>query len=160
MISHAPVPRAETVPFEQSKCGRCTALCCRYFALEIDAPDEPDDFENLRWYLIHEDVQLFINNGDWYLQVFRKCTWLGSDNKCSRYDDRPRICREYDDDWCDFDGETEGDRNFRSIAELEAYRDEWVADWGRKRQKRSLAARKAAATRAANRQQAKAAPAT
>lgn len=45
MISRAEAP---TEPFEDSKCGLCTALCCQYFALEIDAPDEPSDFENLR----------------------------------------------------------------------------------------------------------------
>ena len=143
---------APTVPFQQTKCGRCTALCCRYFALEIDAPDEPDDFENLRWYLIHEDVNLFIDEGDWYLQIFRKCTWLGDDNKCTRYDDRPSICREYSDDWCDFDGVTEGDRTFRTIDELEAYRDEWVVKYEAKRLKRKKAAKKAAKTRKANRE--------
>lgn len=147
------------VPFEQSKCGGCTALCCRYFALEVDAPDEPEDFENLRWYLIHEDVNIFVEDDEWYVQIFRKCTWLGSDNKCSRYDDRPTICREYDDEWCDKDGDAEDALVFRSIDQLEAYRDDWVAkyeaDQERKRRKRKKAAKKAAATRKLNKEKGK-----
>ncbi|RKY20944.1 MAG: YkgJ family cysteine cluster protein [Planctomycetota bacterium] len=139
---------AAPVPFEKTKCGGCTALCCRYFALEIDTPDEPEDFENLRWYLIHEDTNLFIDEGDWYLQIFRKCTWLGKDNACSRYEDRPSICREYDDDWCDLDGASDGDITFRTIEELESYRDEWVAKYEAKRaRKKKKAKRKAKAKR-------------
>jgi Fe-S-cluster containining protein len=135
---------APPVPFKDTKCGGCTALCCRYFALEIDTPDEPDDFENLRWYLIHEDVNLFIDEGDWYLQIFRKCTWLGEDNACTRYEDRPSICREYSDDWCDLDGANDGDVTFRTIEELEAYRDKWVADYeAKEKKKRKKKARKA-----------------
>lgn len=134
------------IPFEQSKCGRCIALCCRYFALEIDPPEEPEDFENLRWYVLHENVALFIDDDVWYLQVFSKCVWLGTDNKCSQYERRPTICREYSNDACDYDG-AESDETFRTIEELEAYREKWVARWEAKRERRRAAARKAAATR-------------
>jgi len=120
----------ETPPadsFADSKCGLCTAICCHHIALEIDAPEEPEDFENMRWYIIHEDTNIFVDDGVWYLQVFRKCTWLDG-YKCGRYDDRPTICREYSNDSCDFDG-VESDHTFRNIEELEAYRDKWVAEY-------------------------------
>lgn len=124
----------ETPPvdaFADSKCGLCTAICCHHIALEIDAPEEPEDFENMRWYLIHEDTNIFVDDDVWYLQVFRKCTWLDG-NKCGRYDDRPTICREYSNDSCDFDG-VESDLTFRSVEELEAYRDRWVEEWEQQR---------------------------
>lgn len=144
MISTA-MPSTDS--FADTKCGRCTALCCSYFALEIDTPTEPEDFENLRWYILHEDTQLFVDDEVWYLQIFRKCQWLDG-NKCGRYDDRPTICREYSDDLCDADG-VESDLAFRSIEELEAYRDTWVAEYEAKRARRKKAAKKAAKTRKA-----------
>ncbi len=124
-----------TLPFAKTKCGGCTALCCSYFALEIDTPDEPDDFENLRWYIIHEDVKIFVDDDTWYLQIFRKCSWLDG-NKCGNYENRPQICREYTDELCDFDG-PQSDLTFNNIEELEAYRDEWVANYELKKKKKA-----------------------
>lgn len=140
----APSPGAAAAdPFAATKCGGCIALCCRYFALEIDTPDEPDDFENLRWYLVHESTGLFIDDGAWYLQIFSKCKLLGPDNKCSDYENRPSICREYSDESCDYDG-VQSDRTFRTVEELEAYRDEWVAEYEAKRKKKRDAAKRRA----------------
>jgi len=34
-------------------------LCCRYFALQIDNPKTADDYDNIRWYLVHENVVAF-----------------------------------------------------------------------------------------------------
>lgn len=136
---------APTEAFEDGKCGKCTALCCNYYALEIDAPDEPEDFENLRWYIIHEDSELFIDGDDWYLQINRKCQWLDG-NRCGNYENRPTICAEYSNEECDYDG-IEADETFRTIEELEAYRDEWVADYEKRQKKRKAAARKSWQTR-------------
>lgn len=138
MISIAKPP--PELSFESTKCGRCTALCCHYFALEIDAPEERADFENLRWYVLHEDTELFIDGGAWYLQINRKCTWLDG-NKCGRYDDRPAICAEYDNTECDLDGIV-AEHHFRTVEELEAYRDEWVAMRESKRERRAETSRK------------------
>lgn len=137
MISLGTPPSTD---FAATKCGGCTALCCSYFALEIDEPDEPDDFENLRWYIIHEDVQIFVDDDVWYLQIMRKCTWLNG-NACGNYENRPTICREYSDELCDKDG-PESDLLFRNIDELETYRDEWVANYEAKRARKK--AKKAA----------------
>jgi Fe-S-cluster containining protein len=137
-VAEAP-PKTNTLPFSKTKCGGCTALCCSYFALEIDTPDEPADFENLRWYIIHQDVQIFVDDDTWFLQINRKCTWLDG-NKCGNYENRPQICRDYTDELCDLDG-PESDLTFRNIEELEAYRDTWVAEFEQKKSK--TAAKKA-----------------
>ena len=123
MITRETPPPTEA--FEDGKCGQCTALCCRHIALEIDTPEEYEDFENLRWYLIHEDTQIFVDDDVWFLQVFRKCTWLDG-NKCGNYENRPTICAEYSNELCDFDG-VESDMTFKNVEELEAYRDEFCA---------------------------------
>ncbi len=124
-----------TPAFADTKCGGCTALCCNYFALEIDGPDEPEDFENMRWYILHQGVQIFVDDDVWYLNIERRCTWLVG-NQCGNYEKRPTICREYTDVGCEKD-EPESDLLFRNIEELEAYRDTWVADYEAKRAKKA-----------------------
>src|SRR4051794_4770830 len=43
-----------------SLCDKCAALCCRYFALPIDNPKSAHDYDNVRWYLMHENVVVFV----------------------------------------------------------------------------------------------------
>jgi Fe-S-cluster containining protein len=144
------------VAFEDTKCGSCIALCCRYFALEVDKPDEPSDFEDLRWYMLHQNVEIFIEDRAWYVQMYNKCNALGDDNKCTIYETRPKICREYSDESCDKDELEEktpstADLTFRTVEELEAYRDKWVKRFeAKKRRERREAAQRGAATRKRN----------
>lgn len=90
-------------------CEHCTAQCCRYIALPIDTPTEPRDFDDIRWYLIHEGVSLFVEDGTWYVAVQTRCRHLQPDNRCGIYETRPRVCREYATDQCEYHG---GDYNF------------------------------------------------
>jgi hypothetical protein len=50
---------------KKSQCSKCTGLCCRYFALPIETPDDKEDYDDIRWYLCHEDVTVFVEDGDW-----------------------------------------------------------------------------------------------
>jgi Fe-S-cluster containining protein len=103
-------------------CERCTALCCRYFALPIDTPRTPADYDDIRWYLAHESVHIFIEDGDWFLAIQTRCQYLGDDNRCGVYEDRPRICREYTTDNCDYHiGQYEFEQYFSSPEQLELY---------------------------------------
>jgi hypothetical protein len=146
------------LPFAQTKCGGCIALCCRYFAIEVDAPTEPKDFDDLKWYLLHDKVELFTEGRSWYVQVFNKCTNLGVNNECTDYENRPGICREYENDFCDRDevdgkDDPDDDLTFRTVPELDAYKAKWVKRWeARRKQARRAAARKGAATRRRNAQ--------
>lgn len=107
---------------QECLCDRCTALCCRYFALQIDKPKAPADYDDIRWYLMHENVHVFIEDGDWYLAVQTRCQNLRDDNKCGVYEDRPKICRQYTTDNCDFYlGEYEFEQYFTTAEQLEAY---------------------------------------
>lgn len=107
---------------QESLCSRCTALCCRYFALQIDTPKDPPDFDDIRWYLAHESVHVFIEDGDWYLAIQTRCTHLLEDNRCGIYEDRPQICREFSTDNCDYHQEAYGfDQYFTAPEQLEAY---------------------------------------
>jgi uncharacterized protein len=140
--------RRKGIAFEKSKCGSCIALCCRYFALEVDRPTVPSDFENLRWYLLHARVNVFVEGRRWYVQIFNTCQALGPDNKCTIYEKRPGICRQYDNDVCDKDealGDSTSDQLFRTVGELESYRDAWIQRYkARQRRERRAAAAKRA----------------
>jgi len=99
-------PRREGLAPGGSLCSHCTAKCCRYFALPIDTPETWEDFEYIRWFLLHDRAAIFTEEGGWYLLVYTKCKHLRDDNLCGTYDTRPQVCHgystancEYEDDW-------------------------------------------------------------
>ena len=75
-------------------CDKCAALCCRYFALPIDAPTSAREYDDIRWYLVHENVFVFIEKRKWYLGIYSRCKHLQADNRCGIYLTRPQICRD------------------------------------------------------------------
>ena len=87
-----------------SLCDKCVALCCRYVALPIDNPDCAKDFDNIRWYLVHQNMVVFIEKKQWYLGIFNRCKHLQKDNRCGIYHTRPQLCRGYTTDNCDYHG--------------------------------------------------------
>lgn len=104
-------------------------MCCRYFVLEIDTPTTRAEFDNIRWYLVHENVFVFIEKKKWYLGIYARCKHLAGDNRCGIYATRPQICRKYSTDNCDYHG---GDYNwsvlFSSAEQLEVYAKERLAE--------------------------------
>lgn len=83
-------------------CEHCTGYCCRYIALPIDTPDSKKDFDDIRWYLLHEGVAVFVEDGEWFINIQTKCRHLRSDYMCGIYETRPQICRDYSTDNCDY----------------------------------------------------------
>jgi Fe-S-cluster containining protein len=123
-------------------CDQCSGLCCRYFALPIDNPDAPRDFDNIRWYLLHENVTIFVEKSQWYIGIANRCKMLQPDNRCGVYLTRPGVCRGYSTDNCDYHGgEYEFEMLFTSAEQLERYAREKLAEL--RSEKRQKAARKA-----------------
>ena len=60
-------------------CEHCTAACCRYVALPLDKPRSLRDYDDIRWYLMHEGFSVFVEEGDWYVQVHARCKNRSSD---------------------------------------------------------------------------------
>lgn len=85
-------------------CEHCAAACCRYIALPLDRPRTRRDYDDIRWYVMHEGVSVFVEDGDWYVQFQTRCRNLRPDNLCSIYDTRPAICRDYEPGDCDYCG--------------------------------------------------------
>ena len=109
-------------PTRESLCPKCAGLCCRYVALPIETPKTRADFDDIRWYLAHEGFSIFVDEGDWYVNVAARCKYLTDENMCRIYLNRPRICRTYKDDNCDYHGGDYGyDLHFSSTEELEEY---------------------------------------
>ena len=118
-------------------CDKCSALCCRYFVLEIDTPETRRAYDDIRWYLIHENVFVFIEKKKWYLGIYSRCKHLQVDNRCGIYETRPKICREYSTDNCDYHGgEYDWDILFSSAEQLERYGKEKLAEARAKARKR------------------------
>ena len=82
-------------PKEGAPCHLCTARCCKYFALPIETPTTLEDYDQVRWYLMHEGVAVWMDSGDWYIEIRTVCNHLQPDNTCGIYETRPEICREY-----------------------------------------------------------------
>ena len=107
----------------KSQCDKCSGLCCRYFALPLETPETREDFDDIRWYLCHEDITVFVEDGDWYLNVKNKCRHLSDgSHRCLIYAKRPGICRKYKHADCDFvEGEYDYELHFTSDKEMEEY---------------------------------------
>jgi Fe-S-cluster containining protein len=117
-------------------CEHCTAACCRYIALPLDAPETPADFEDIRWFLMHEHVSVFVEDGDWYVAFQTPCRHLQPDHRCGVYRTRPKICRTYTTDDCDYhSGDYNWEQHFTAPEHLDAYQREQPAN-GRSRGRR------------------------
>jgi Fe-S-cluster containining protein len=94
----------------ENKCGFCTnSKCCTYITEGLITPRAMEDFDHMLWQLSHKNVQAYKDEDGWYLLINNPCNHLLSDGRCGIYDDRPKICREYTNDFCEFDEDsTEG----------------------------------------------------
>lgn len=114
-------PPREEIPAGEYPCDYCSGKCCRYFALPIDTPDSRRDLDFMRWYLLHVQATVFVEDDDWYLMVHTKCKHLLDDNRCGIYEERPQICREYKTDICEYEDDWTYDRYFETPEQVEEY---------------------------------------
>jgi Fe-S-cluster containining protein len=112
-------------------CEKCGGACCKYFCFEIDEPEDYEEFEDIRWYVLHDGVSVHIDDGDWYIAIENRCNALDPYGRCSIYEDRPLICRSYSpEDGCDYTGggDYEYDEEFTSPDQVERYAREALGD--------------------------------
>lgn len=127
---------AHVPPFPKVlNCHTCGAQCCKYFALQLDTPENPQDYDDLRWFLAHQKVAIFIEKGEWFLQVNNPCQFLNDQDQCTHYSQRPAICKDYGWDEggvVDCHGHNTGwdhEAFFASVAELEQYLSQRGLTW-------------------------------
>jgi Fe-S-cluster containining protein len=111
-------------------CEHCTALCCRYVAVPVEKPKTKRDFDDIRWYVMHEGVTVFVEEGEWYAQFTTRCSNLLPDGRCGIYEQRPAICREYKAGECDYTG---GDYDYDALFTEASQIEEYAAEYFRKK---------------------------
>ena len=88
----------------------------------MDTPETEADFEDIRWFLIHERVSVFVEDGDWYIAFDTPCRHLQADHRCGIYATRPKVCRAYSTEECDYhSGDYGWEQHFTSPEHLEEY---------------------------------------
>ena len=111
----------DELPKGHSLCEYCTAKCCRYFALPIETPTTFEDFEYIRWYLLHDQASMFTEDEGWYLLVHTQCEHLQPDNRCGIYDTRPKIFHAYSTDNCEYEDEWTYERYLETPEQVQEY---------------------------------------
>ena len=77
---------ARSLPVVQSEraqvpCLSC-ALCCSYIAIAIDEPTTLRAAGEDPWYLYHDGVSVYVEDGDFMVQFETRCGHLQDDNRC------------------------------------------------------------------------------
>ena len=103
-------------------CEKCDEKCCKYVAIEIDTPEDLKDFEDIRWYVAHENIQVYVDDDyQWHVEFLTPCEFLGKNNLCKIYETRPKICREYNQNKCPFYNDYAEKFTFKSIEDVDKY---------------------------------------
>lgn len=118
-----------------NKCSRCVgSKCCSYITEALGtAPRSKSEFEHLLWQVSHQGVELYRDDSGWYLLLQGRCEHLQPDGACAIYENRPQICRDYDNDWCEYDQPAEEGFQlyFRGYGELLKYCQQRFKTWGK-----------------------------
>lgn len=111
-------------------CKSCGG-CCKHIAIDVGKPTSKEDYHYLMWYLLHENVHVSISHeNEWLVEFLTPCTWLGENNRCNGYFDRPEICRGYDPEECVMNGAGPPDKQlFRTRDDLVKYLNKKKIDW-------------------------------
>jgi len=117
----------------ENKCDFCTnSKCCTYITQHIDTPRSKADFELLLWQVSHENIKVYQDSDGWFLLIDSSCSHLQPDGRCGIYENRPAICGEYSNDFCEFDAPAENGfkRYFQDYDSLLTYCRKRFRTWG------------------------------
>ncbi|MBU8920363.1 MAG: YkgJ family cysteine cluster protein [Bacteroidales bacterium] len=106
----------------KNQCEDCIpAKCCMYFSVEIDEPEDMDDWNDMLWIMTHRDVQIYMDDERWFVMVNNPCRFYDPVKGCMIYPVRPNICRTHTWEDCEFERDYDFDLHFHSYEELERY---------------------------------------
>jgi Fe-S-cluster containining protein len=79
----------------------CNAECCRYITVDLATPEDKEDWDEIKWLLMHEKVMIYKDlEGDWMIEIQVPCKHLKG-NLCDIYEKRPNVCREHETSECE-----------------------------------------------------------
>lgn len=121
-------------------CRECDKVCCKYFTVPLDKPEDDTDIDAMVWYLLHEGVSIFIDDeGDWFVNVTARCRELQADGLCGVYRTRPQICRDHTDEVCEKnDDGYDFKEHFFTVRQLKAYARKHLAKPPKKTARKSM----------------------
>jgi Fe-S-cluster containining protein len=80
------------------ECGKC----CTYVGVGINTPSTARYATDVLWYLYHESVYVHRDgDGEWSVHFETRCRNLSDDLLCRIYEERPHICRAFDNVTCE-----------------------------------------------------------
>ncbi len=126
------MPKSCSADQPTSDCDACDARCCRYIAVQLDRPRTKRDYDHIRWFLLHENVAVYIDRrGRWFTEFRTPCRALQADHRCGRYAERPKICREHNagDEACEIHEPEPYRACFTEVAAFEQHLDRKGIDW-------------------------------
>lgn len=118
----------------ENKCSFCHgATCCTYITQQIDTPRSKAAFELMLWQVSHRNVQYYKDEDGWFLLIDTPCDHLQVGGRCGIYAQRPAICREHSNDYCEYDSPAEEsfDLHFNDYNSLLDYCKRRFKSWGR-----------------------------
>lgn len=124
--------KPEIVITSENKCSFCPGTkCCVYLTQQLDTPRTMEDFDHLLWQLAHNDIQLYKDEDGWFLLILNRCQFLLPAGGCSIYATRPQVCRDYANDFCEYDAPAEEgfEYFFRNYQELDGYCRQRFRNW-------------------------------
>ncbi|MCK5283241.1 MAG: YkgJ family cysteine cluster protein [Nanoarchaeota archaeon] len=111
-----------------ANCSKCDGHCCKYVTIQVDEPKEDIDFEELKWFLCHENMFVYIDHDNqWCIEVKTPCKYQDpKTNLCTIYEKRPTVCSEHQADECESNEGYEEyyKKIFHTMEEIDAYRKE------------------------------------
>lgn len=125
------VSEAGTIKIDK-KCSKCTkSICCVSINQKIKTPRSREDFDHLLWQVSHENISIFNDADGWFLHIATRCSHLGEGGVCNIYEQRPWVCRDYDNDFCEFDESIEeaSEHFFSTYKQLETYCRKRFKNW-------------------------------
>ena len=118
----------------ENKCSFCHgAKCCTYITQQIDTPRSKAAFELMLWQVSHRGVQYYKDEDGWFLLIDAPCSHLQEGGRCGIYTERPPICREHGNDYCEYDSAAEESfhLHFSDYDTLLRYCQKRFKSWGR-----------------------------
>lgn len=91
----------------KKQCAQC-GVCCSYITVSLDEPEDHEDYDEILWYLYHENIKVYIADDEdegWYAEIKTKCKAMKDNGDCGAYEVRPTVCRDHDADECENHGE-------------------------------------------------------
>jgi len=136
------MPKNRTTHTDQRDICRkvCQARCCRYVTVQIKAPKDKADFDELSWFVAHENISVYFEGRRWHVEFRTPCKHLNGNNLCSIYETRPLVCRSYDVEACEYPARPKHDLQFDTQEEFDRW---WVGKRERERRRRRRRAKAA-----------------